>query len=441
MAATDLAGRAAIVQRDMSKTVAQFRPEKARTLATFQQNTRSKQGRLAGLQIAYWKDHAHGQTWYSPLNGDTSFKKSIKQKTGAMYAGVAFRNMNFFMEEHIMKDMERGYIPDSYIQERRRRISTHMMKKNWAAIGDGTGAIANVVSSVGGLLTCSLTNARGKSKGSFRLKPSDADDPLLYDAVNTGNDTVVATFYVVSKPSGTQANVVFTFGNDAALNVADLKICESGSWKKEMIGILGHVSDASRIYQGADTAVDDFLKNPSVDAGNAAVTPSTIHAAKGIMMTRANSEESDFSFICHLTWSNYRTLAAFGYTLRTYNAEKGANKTFGVPNVYEDGDTVFVPDADFEEGEMVFRERSPYFEYVQKEFGLKNTGGVSRQEWIGVNQVGSTNAYENYNEAVNIVWDGKGVDGEGKNEGGSPNSAVYIKNIAMPAVTQAGNGI
>lgn len=443
MAVTSLQDRASLVQRDLVDTVARFRPEKARTLATFEEGTRSKTARLAGIQIPYWKDHAHGQTWYNPLANDTSFKKSIKQQSGAMYAGVVFRNMNFFMEDHIMLDMKRGFIPDSYISERERRIETHMMKKNWAAIGDGTGTIAFTTSSVAGLLTCAADNtARGRSKGSFRLKTSTVDDQLLYDAVNTGTDAVVATFYVVSKPSGTQANVVFTFGNDAALNVANLAICESGSWKREMLGLGAHISDANRIYQGVDTAVDDFLKNPSVTAGNAAVTPTLIFTAKGIIQTRSNGGDGDMGYVAHLTPGNYLTLATYGYAARQYQAAEGkANKTFGLPNTYVDGDTVFVPDADYEDCFIDFRERAPYFEYVQKKFGLKKDGdGNSNHEWIGQYQVGSTNSYENYNEACNIVWDGRGKEGDVEG-GGTPGSAVFIKNIAMPAESQVAYGI
>jgi hypothetical protein len=443
-AVTGLPERAAIVQREMSQTVKKFRPEYARTLATFQEGTRKKTARLAGLQIGYWKDHAHGQSWYSPVAGDTSFKKSTKQKTGAMFAGIVFRNMNIYLEAHVMQDMERGYIPDSYIQERQRRIATHMMKKNWAAIGDGTGAIAAVSGATGTTITCLANNsARGTSKGVFRLKVSDSTDPLLYDAVNPATDAVVATFYITAKPTSTTATAVFTVGNAAAMDVNTYKICESGSWKKEITGLAGHISDsASRIYQGADTAVDEFLRNESVDAGNAALTPTSIHAAKQVMMTRGNtSTDEDFGYLCHISQINFRDLAKFGYTARSYNAETGkANKTFGLPTMYEDGDTLFVPDADYEDCYVDMREKKPFFEYVQKEFGLKTVGGVSRHEWSGANAVGSTNEYENYNEACNIVWDGRGKDGDGP-EGGSPNTSVFIKNIAISTSAQYAKGV
>lgn len=447
MADTRLPDRAAIVQRDMKTTVARFRPQKARTLQTFEQGTRKETARLAGIQIPYFKDRAHGQTWYNPIAGETSFKKSTKETTGAMYAGVAFRNMNIYLEDHMLKDMERGFIPDSYIKERRRRIETHMEKKNWASIGDGNVAqgLAIVSSATGGgLVTCANdNNARGRSKGSYRLSVTTSDDPLYYDAVNTGTDTVVATFYVSSKPAATTFQAAgYTVGNAAALNVAGLLIVESGSYKKELIGIGGHISDASRIYQGADTTTEEYLKNMSLDASDGAITPTLVHSAKGILQTRMNDEQAADNMIAHLTWGNYRVLAAFGYSLRQYNADGGkANTTFGLPNVYKDEDTIFVCDADYEDGYIDFREKKPYFEYVQKEFGLKTNGGNGgRHEWIGSNQVGSTNSYENYNEACNIVWDGRGMDGNGE-EGGSPNSAVFIKNIAIPTENQVNYGV
>jgi hypothetical protein len=441
---TGLPERAAIVQREMSQSVRQFRPEMARTLTTFEEGTRSKQARLAGLQIGYWRDHAHGQSWYSPVAGDNSFKKSTKQKTGAMFGGVVFRNMNIYLEAHVLRDMEAGFIPDSYIKERKRRISTHMMKKNWAAIGDGTGAIAAVSSASGATLTCLAdASARGTSKGVFRIKVSDSTDPLLYDIVNPTTDTVVSTFYATAKPTSTTATVTYVLGNAAASSSNTYKVCESGSWKKEMIGLGGHISDStSRIYQGADVSVDEFLRNESVDAGAAVVTPTAVHTAKSIMMTKANNTDDEFGWIAHITQINLRDLAKFGYSLRQYNisdSEK-AMKTYGLPNVYEDGDTIFVPDADYEDCYIDLRQKAPYFEYVQKPFGLKSTGGVSRHEWPGANGAGSTSEYENYNEAVNIVWDGAGVDGTGS-EGGSPNSAVFIKNIALSTNAQYAKGV
>ncbi len=430
MAVTGLAERAAIVQRELSDNVRRYRPEKARTLATFEQGTRKQDGRLAGYQFGYWKDHAHGQTLYSPMTGDNSFKKSTKQKTGSMFVNGVFRNMNFSMDFHIMRDMAKGFIPDSYIKERKRRISTHMMKKNWASIAGSTGAIASVSSASGTTITCLADNsARNTSKGVYRLNVTDSTDPLLYDCVNPANDAVLATFYITAKPTNVTATAVFTVGNAAAMNANTYKICESGFWKKEMNGIADLISDStSRIFQGADVSVDEFLVNPSVSAGSAVVTPTMVHSAKSIMLSKSNMDGSDdFGFIAHITPTNFRDLAKFGYTSRSYqvNDDKKAQKTYGLPNLYEDGDTIWVQDADYEDCFIDFRERKAFFEYVQKEFGLFDDGSGSRKQWQGAYAAGSTTSYENYNEAVNLCWDG------GDNEEATPATSVTIKSIAI----------
>jgi hypothetical protein len=444
MGAANIADRAAMVQRDLVSTVVEMRPTKAKTLATFQKSTRKKQAQLAGIQIAFWRDRANGQTWYNPNAGDMSFKRSIKQRAGAMYAGVVFRNMNIWMEAHMLLDMERGKIPDSYIRERERRIGTHMWKKNMAAIHDGTGGLAKVGADASSTVTVLADNsARGTSKGTRRLQESTPEDPLYYDSVDPTTDTIVATFYISSISSATVFTPSgFTVGAVTDIDTGDW-ICESGSWKKEMWGLGYHQNDSpSRIYQGADVAENPFLQTASIDAGNTLITPTLIHSAKGIMMTKANlsMEEGELPYVGHITPGNYRTLAKFSYPFRTYEAAGGkANKTYGLPTGYEDGDTYWAVDADYEDAYVDLRERAPFFEYVHKEFGKKTVGGQGRHEWVGAYEAGSTNEYENYNEACNIVWDAAGADGKG-GEGGTPNTGVYIKNLAIPAENQAAYG-
>ena len=97
-------------------------------------------------------------------------------------------------------------------------------------------------------------------------------------------------------------------------------------------------------------------------------------------------------------------------------------------------------DPDYEDCYIDFREKAPYFEYTQKEFGLKTVGGQGRHEWIGANDVGSSEEYENYTENTNIVYDGRGMKGDIKG-GGTPNSAVFIDALAVPAIRQGAYGI
>lgn len=446
MAYEHLADMAALSRRDMVQTVKKVRPAKARTLATFQEGTRKKQAQLAGIQIPVVHTHAEGSGTYNPNADETSFARMTKERFTAMYGGVVFRYMHMDLEDHIMLDLERGKLPDSYIDKRRRRIDTFMMEKNWMVMGPGTGTVAFTASATGTTLTCQATNsARGTSKGSFRLLLSTTEDPLYYSAINTTTEAEVARFFVTAKPTLTTATVNFTggIGSITDLNTSGLAIVKTKvGWKKEMIGLAGHISDAtSGIYQGADRALHSWLANVGIDAGNAAPTPTMVDSAKNVAMTRANDLNGRNGLICHITPGNWSILCAYGYNSRSYNAEKGqAMKTFGLPADYEDGDTMFFKDPDYEDAYIDFREQAPYFEYVQKEFGQKKTDGIGRHEWVGLNQAGSTESYENYNEAVNIVWDGRGKDGDLEG-GGSPNSAVFIYNIALPAIRQTTYGL
>ena len=446
MAFTGFADRAATIQRDMDTTIREFRPRKARTLATFESG-RSKLAGMAGITIPYWPAHAHGGGTVSPITGDTSYRKSIKQTAKAMFAGLAYRYMNIYLEATVLKDMENGKINDSYIQERRRRIDTYLMEKNWAAIGDGTGTIAvSGASPVAGTTVTLLADnsARGTSKGAYRLQVSTIADPIWYSAIDPALDTEQARFFVTAKLTETTVTVDFTGGVglitdvDAGDKIVDFRY----GWKKEIIGIGGHISDQNRIYQGADTSVDTFLKNPVVDAASTAVTPTMIDAAKNIAMTRANNLDARNGLIAHLTPGNWSTLSAFGYSQRQYQAADGkAQTTFGLPDTYKDGDTVFVPDPDYEDCFIDIRERAPYFEYTQTPFQKKVTGNVSRFQFQGTNNAGSSEEYENYIENTNIVWDGRGMNGDRVGGGGSPNSAVFIKSIALPSVRQSIYGI
>jgi hypothetical protein len=136
---------------------------------------------------------------------------------------------------------------------------------------------------------------------------------------------------------------------------------------------------------------------------------------------------------------NYEQLAIFGYTLRQYNAEKGeANTTFGLPNVYEDEDTVFIQDADFEDAYIYLRDRKSIFEYRHSEM-TEISEGVT--QYVGTNLVGSTEKYQNWGEAYNIAYDMRGDDGTGKSGKGAPNSSVVIDNLTIPSISQMAEGL
>lgn len=445
MAYESLSDMSALAQRDMVQTVKRAKPAFARTLASTLKATRKKRAQLAGTIIPFVRNWAEGGGSYNPNAGETSFQRATKESYGAMYGGVVFRYMHMDLEDHMLLDMERGKLPDSYIDKRKRRIDTYMMEKNWAIIGTGNGAIAwTQGTATGTTLTVLATNtARGNSKGSYRFHLSTTDNPVYYSAINTTTELEVARFFVTAKLSATTVTVNFTGGLGAItdLAVANLAIVKTKTgWKKEIIGYGGHFSNASTgIYQGADRAVDPWINASRVD-GSGGVTPTLIDSMKNINMTRGNDPEGRNGFVCRMATGNWNVLCGYGYTgatAKNWNVDKMSRsmKTYGLPADYEDGDTMFYVDPDYEDAYIDLHEMAPYFEYEQKSFGLKTTDGIGRQENVGTYLAGSTESYENYTESTNLVYDGRG---NGEFEGnGKPNSAVFADGIPLPSIRQS----
>lgn len=441
----NLSDMAALAQRDMVQKVKRAKPAFARTLASTLKATRKKRAQLAGTTIPFVRGWAEGGGSYNPLGGETSMQRATKESFGAMYGGVVFRYMHMDLEDHMLLDMERGKLPDSYIDQRKRRFDTFMMEKNWAIIGTGTGMIAQSASATGTTLTLTTPAAsatRGLSKGSYRFHVSTTDNPIYYSAINTTTELEVARFFVTAKLSATTVTVNFTggIGAIADLNAAGLAIVKTKTgWKKEIIGYGGHFSNASTgIYQGADRAVDPWINASRID-GSGGLTPTLLDTAKNTNMTRGNDPEGRNGLVCRMATGNWNVLCAYGYTGSTKNWNvdnmKRSMKTYGLPADYEDGDTMFFIDPDYEDSFVDLHEMAPYFEYEQKEFGLKTTDGIGRHENVGAYLAGSTESYENYNEATNLVYDGRG---NGEFEGnGKPNSAVFIDTLPMPAIRQS----
>lgn len=432
---TTLQEASALVQQDLPDKVAKLKPTKARTAQSTIKGGRKMQGQLAGIRIPFLRNLGHGQTWPSPVTGDYNYKGSLPEEFSAMFAAPVSRVMNMTMEKNHLRDMERGKIPLSYIDERERRIGVHMLKLNWGFIGKGDNGVAEVLSAAVATVTCKLVNtARGQSKGSLRVFTSTAAKPLYYDGVNPATNTVVATFWSDTKPAPNTFTVGgFTVGNIAALNVAGLRICESGSWMREIMGYGGHIDDTTRIWQGANTGDDPGLNAKSIDAGNSTPTPTMIRDGKNVLTTRSNMDDEEYNLICRLTFINWYILAAYGYGDRQYQAAKGeANITFGLPNMYQDQDTLFIPDPNYEEGFIDLHKKRPFMMYEQKTFSKSVTDGVGRHEYGGAGS-GSSIVYENYDENIQLVCDLRGPDAKDPQDGGSPNPAVFIKNIAISA--------
>lgn len=431
----------AAVRAQLRKTIIKNTAQAAVTKASFKSGRgAAEKGQLAGLEIPYKQGVVHGDTALDVINGETSFERMYAPTTGKMYAGLT--QMGFTVEhEHFHQvDADNGNLPEGKNELRDQALITYLQHQNWYRIGLGDGALAYVTVGGGtGNITLSNDNtARGRSKGSLRLAVSAftaTGKRVMYESYTKSTGTKTATFYITGKPSVTTATIVVTDGGTV---VAGDIIVKKGHFMKVPYGIGYHNNNTGRLYQGANTAVDTFLNAREVSGGGALVSPTVIDTAKGAIQTRKNDTQARKNRVCRLTIGNYKVLSGFGYTLREYNAEKGqADTTFGLPNVYEDEDTYFIQDADYEDAYIDINDRVSFFEYRQSEM-MEISEGVT--QYVGTELVGSTEKYRNWGEAYNFVWDSRGDDGKGEAGQGGPNCAVFIDSLTIPPINQIAEG-
>ena len=430
------ADKAAAAQAELKKSVLNLRAQKAITRTSLKEGRGAKtDARMAGYEIPFSKNVPHGSTALNPLAGTTSFNAMVPAQIDKMYVGLAYGGFTVEWEHFTDMDARAGNSPKDRFEQRDDVMRTYLQEQNWYSIGNGSGALAVVTVGGGsGTITCAYDNtARGRSKGSIRLavSPSTASARrILYQSISTAG-AVTAEFYITSKASATTFVAVVLSG---AIGAADI-IVKKGHYNLVPYGLGYHNDDdAARYYQGAPTASLPFIRATAVDGAGGAPTPTLIDNLKLTCQAKANDLGANNRRVCRLTPANYRTLGAFGYELRQETGD--AMTTYGLPQYYKDGDTDFITDMDFEDCEIHMNDRKSLFYYVAQELRELSPG---EQQYVGTNLVGSTERYQNWGEASNLVWDGRGDDGQG--EAGSPNSACYIEGLEMPSTTQVSLGI
>jgi hypothetical protein len=431
----------AAVQAEMRKSVISLKQQKSPNLTSYKsgRGARGEAGRLAGLEIPFAPNVAHGSTAMDTYSGATSFERYVPSTTEKMYVGLAQTGFTVEWEHFHEKDASRGHLPKTRYEQRDEVMATYMQEHEWYNIGRGDGGLAIVTVGGGsGTITLAYDNAaRGRSKGSIRLAASPGTttgERIEYESYNPATDAKTATFYITSKPNTTQAVIVVTDAGTVGVNDV---IVKKGHYKRVPFGMGYHFSDTPRFYQGANTTLHPYLNTRRVNGGNALVNPTVMDTAKGATQIRANNPNARQNRVCHISIGNYKTLAAYGYNLREYNAEKGdADTTYGLPFIFKDEDTDYIQSADMEEASINMRDRQSYFLYRQAELEEISEGPT---QYVGTNLYGSTEKYQNWGESYNLAWDGRGDDGKGKE--GSANSSVFIDNLAFPALTQVAEGV
>ena len=438
MSFMSLADKAAAQRAEMRKTVSKFRNQKALTRASLKEGRGAKGNmQLAGYEFPYMQNVPHGSTALNPIGGTTAFGPMVPQQLAKMFIGLTFAGFTVQFEHFHDYDARQGNAPFDKFAQRNQVLQTYLQERNWYAIGKGDGALAVITVGGGsGTITCAYDNtARGRSKGTVRLAVSPgttAGRRVMYQSITPATGVVTATFYITSKASATTAVIVVT---DGGTTVAGDIIVKEGHYNLVEYGLGYHNDDdAARVYQGISTATNSFARATAVDGASGPPTPTLVNTAKLHCKVAGNDGNAGNARIGRMTNGNYDSLSTFGYDLRL--AKEDSMKTYGLPQHYEDGDTMWVIDEDFEDCEIHINDRNSLF-YVRMHEIMEISKGDT--QYLGSSGFGTTEFQQNWGEACNLAWDGRGDDAaEGVD--GAPNTAVYIEGLEMPAITQVSRG-
>jgi hypothetical protein len=213
-----------------------------------------------------------------------------------------------------------------------------------------------------------------------------------YHAINPATGAVRGTFTVVT-PGKTSAAINVTAGTIAVND----PIVDLNSYNRWFRGLWHLIGNTSRVLQGLNTANFSDLNDPIVDLNGQVLTPAAFRSVKSSLQTRNNKEDAENSLLCFGTFGQYSVLCKQGYNLRFYvNGNNGV--VTGVASEYQDGDTMFVRDADAEEDKQALAQAEAMKIYEEMPFGLYD---LDNQEWrmqLGVNGTGS----DNYQQAMGM---------------------------------------
>jgi hypothetical protein len=196
------------------------------------------------------------------------------------------------------------------------------------------------------------------------------------------------------------------------VNVSGYLVVEHGAYNKVPRGLAYLIANVARTFQGVDTTSLVDFNSSTVDLSGSAVTSATMNTLKTKVQIRKNIQDQKFKQIGHLPQGLYNTLAIQGFGARQYQAADGQNTTsYGYPNTYVDGDTVWIMDADMDEDKIYLRNADDYFLFEARPFGIVNEDGLTKRQAPGVNDVGAWEYFEQDLWVYNLGFDGDATGG------------------------------
>lgn len=316
-----------------------------------------------------------------------SFNNPVPLDTEAMYATPVGYAIAMQQHGRTMRMLKKGGSDArlGYKQVIDYTAKAAMKRINQMNYGDRTGALAFSSSTLGSTgsgqtLNCTSTAAStaGQTKGARRLKKGH-----YYNAINTSTDAIRGTFYVEVE-GATSATINITSGT---ISSGD-RIVDVSSNKRWWPGLFHLIGNHTRDLQGRDTSVDLEMNDPTFDLSDTPLTPAAIADCKAAVETRNNDDESSKGLHGFMIHGQYYVLLKQGYGFRQYINGNGG-KVSGIPERYEDGDTVFTLDADCDDDRVPLFNPQALKRLIEKELGLFDEDGNEWRMWWGDNDAGS----------------------------------------------------
>lgn len=249
--------------------------------------------------------------------------------------------------------------------------------------GDGTGALAyaNLGATLNpgaGTLVCHTApnTTAGYTKGAFRLEVGQ-----YYQAWDPTTGALHGTFHVTTAGTS-QCEVVV----DSGTVVDEDIITDVGAFRKVPRGMAHLVADNSRTLQTIATGTNPEWNSPLLDLANRKATPSDISQIKTTLNTRNNDTEAEMGLVCFTTNGQMENLKKQGYGFRRYT---GSESVKGISKKYEDGDTIWVEAADWDEDRLTFIKPGILVNCEEKAFGEYKEDGLDWRMLLGANSTGS----------------------------------------------------
>lgn len=407
--------------QQIKQTVATVREYMTPTYDSFDKTSRTITGGQQGYQMSFFVTDYGQNSYLAPGAAGNSFMQPVAPTSQSMWVGLAYPGAALYTDGIFMDTMDTKASLIKAAQLRDLRIENYMKHLNYYAIGDnfGYGILAVTTSNTGGTFTgtTAASTVSGHTKGAHRLLQG-----VTYDVVDISSTPVVIGTMTPTANGTNSATVTCT--TTGSVNVSGAIVVEQGAFYKVPRGLNYLINNSDRYFQGLDTTGYKEFNSSVVDLNGSALTSATINTLKTKVQIRMNTQVKDFNRICHTTPGQYNVLAIQGFGARQYQAAEGqATTSYGYPEKYIDGDTLWINDADIDEDRVFLRRKSDYFVFELTPMGTVNRDGLTMRQAVGDNGVGADAWYEQVRRYYNFGFDA----GEGQKANGNYASAFIMR--------------